>query len=89
MKKSVGMVTLWGVLSASILAVLLYGFGTDLIVSIAISVPMGITMAIALYEDQVGKVSGHIRKEVRSSGTRWLGLGIFICFLLLVIARVT
>ena len=73
-----------GLVPAVIMVVMIYLFAGDIIFAIGVSAPLAITLAVASYEQKtVGAYVGK-RPLMKLRATAWLGLGLFLCLLLLI-----
>ncbi|MCB0665996.1 MAG: hypothetical protein KDC80_09255 [Saprospiraceae bacterium] len=79
---------LWSILSTSIMILSVYLLAGDFIFAVTVSTPLGITMAVALNEKRKDRHYIFNPANTRTFALIGLSFGLFLCFLLLVIARV-
>lgn len=88
MKNTIENTIFWSILSTSIMVLSIYILAGDFIFAVTVSIPLGITIAVALNEKRNGRHYIFNPANTRTFALIGLSFGLFLCFLLLVIARV-
>jgi len=89
MNKIVGNSNFIAILPTVILATMVYLFTGDVIFSVCISTPLGITLAVASYEQRRMRNYGFSSSLSRTQAIAWLGFGLFLLLFLMMLTLKT